>query len=117
MQEIKTTSTLYIPDNIKTGFEAMSGFGWKEIAKTIAVVGVAFVVAVIWHFATGQEHIFHGIGIVVISGGVAFVFFRKDENNQSMLDNIRRFARFSREQQKYKYRYHDPYASQLKGKS
>jgi len=67
MSDINTTSTLYIPDNIKTNYEFMPGFG-------------------------------------------AFGVFKKDNYNQSMLDHARRFFLFSKEQQKYKYQYYNPFA-------
>jgi len=112
MQETKTTSTLYIPDNIRTDYEFFSGFGWKEMIRLVIVAIVALIIAFIWAGISGHEHsFFHGTAIVAISGFAAFTVFRKDNNNQSMIDHTRRFLLFSKEQQKYKYRYYNPFDS------
>jgi len=111
MSDIKTTSTLYIPDNIKTNYEFMPEFGWEEMIKAAIVVGIALVIALIWGGITSHEHsFFHGVAIVGIAGFGAFGVFKKDNYNQSMLDHARRFFLFSKEQQKYKYQYYNPFA-------
>ena len=110
MQEIKTTSTLYIPDNIKTGFEFVGGFGWKEMARAAAITGIAAIFALIYNAITRPEHGFFVVaGVIFVVAAGCVTALRKDATNQSAIDHGRRFIRFSKEQQKFKYKYHNPF--------
>jgi len=101
---------LYIPDNIKTGYEFVSGFGWGEFAKTAVIIGISLIVALIWNGISDSTNGFiRSFLIVALSGGAAIGFFRKDDTNQSMLDHMKRIFRFSKEQQKFKYCYYNPF--------
>lgn len=110
MSETKTSTTnLYVPANIKTRFEALPGFGFKEMAMTAMAGAMGVGVAVILHIVTAQESIMMGIFIAVVSLALGFVTTRKDDTNRSVLDSIKILIRFSKEQQKFKYVYIDPY--------
>ena len=107
-----TTSTLYIPDNIKTGFEVW-GLGLKEIAITAIAVGIAFIASlIIGGLVDVDSFMLPGLGIMIITGATAAVALKKNENNLSMVDHIRLLSRFAKEQQKFKYKYYDQYSSE-----
>ena len=111
--ENKTKTTLYVPDNIKTGFELLNGFGWRQIGQSAIVVGIALVIVFIWNGIAGDDFgFFRGSATLILSAAASYGLFREDALNQSMVDHGRRFLRFSREQQKYKYRHYDPFRIQ-----
>ena len=106
----ETNTSLYIPDNIKSGVEFISGVGWKEAIISAIVGAIAVFASIIFNAITSQEHGFLIIaGAAVVSIGVTLLVVRKDDLNQSMLDHGRRFLAFSKEQQKFKYRYYNPF--------
>lgn len=113
MQEIKTTSTLYIPDNIKTSFEFFAGIGWKEMSYIAIFAGIALMLALIYNgIAQDNFGFFRGAIMVILAIATAVSLFKKDNQNQSMIDHGRRFLRFNRQQQKFKYKHHDSFRSE-----
>ena len=102
---------LYIPDNIKTGFEFFPGLGWREVVYGAILTGAAFGAVLIWNsFTEDGFEFFRGAAVVVLGALTSYGLFKKDNFNQSMIDHGRRFLVFAKEQQVFKYRYHDPFS-------
>ncbi len=98
-------TTLYIPTGVKAENELFNGFGRRELFQSIvgSLFGGAFA-AVLWL-------LFQNVAatvIAVLTGIFGSVMMcTKDQNNQSVVDQIGNMLRFQRDQQRYPYRYLD----------
>ena len=108
MNEEENLKQLYVPANIKTRYEFMSGFGFIELVPTVIVGVISIVIAIILNnvFNYGIHGIVLGVCIITIFTGTCL---RKGETNQSVIDMIGLFIKFSGSQQKYLYEYIDLY--------
>lgn len=100
-------NTLYIPINIKTRFEFLSGFGFSELAVTAVVTVISIVAAMV--IKSLSEDIYKGVLLVLVTAASTIMAVRKNEMNQSVTDIIKLFFRFINSQQKFGYEYYHKY--------
>ena len=94
--------SLYIPTGVKAENELFNGFGRREMFQSI--IGSLFggaVAALLWLFA-GNVALTVVAALSAIFGSV--MMCTKDQNNQSVVDQIGNMVRFARSQQIYPYR-------------
>jgi len=93
---------LYIPTGVKAQNELFSGFGKRELMQSIAgsIMG-GITAAFIWLFF--QNVAFTVVAVLTgIFGSVMMT--TRDQNNQSVADQIGNMIRFAGDQQIYPYR-------------
>ena len=93
---------LYIPSGVKAENELFNGFGRRELLQSIAgsLFGGA-VAAVIWLCSNNVAFTV----VAVLTGILGSVMMcTKDQNNQSVVDQVGNMIRFARSQQIYPYR-------------
>ena len=97
--------SLYIPTGVKAQNELFNGFGKQELMQSIAgSIGGGIISALIWLVSRNVS--FTVVGVLAgIFGSV--MMCTKDQNNQSVVDQIGNMARFGRSQQIYPYRSRD----------
>ena len=93
---------LYIPTGVKAENELFNGFGKRELLQS--AVGSLFgcaVAALLW-LAAGNV----ALTVVAVLSGVfgSVMMCTKDQNNQSVVDQIGNMVRFWRSQQIFPYR-------------
>lgn len=93
---------LYIPANIKTRQEFFEGFGFTEFLQTLIVAAVSVVISIIIYSV--NQSVSTVVLLILISIAVTVAAVTKDRNNQSMVNHVGHILRFSREQQRYRYR-------------
>jgi hypothetical protein len=96
---------LYIPTGVKAENELFNGFGRRELLQS--VIGSLFggaVAALLWLIAGNVA-----LTVVTVLSGIfgSVMMCTKDQNNQSVVDQIGNMARFWRSQQIYPYRMMD----------
>lgn len=96
---------LYIPTGVKAENELFNGFGKREMLQSI--IGSLFggaVAALLWLIAGNVA-----LTVVAVLSGIfgSVMMCTKDQNNQSVVDQIRNMIRFARSQQIYPYRVMD----------
>ena len=93
---------LYIPSGVKAENELFNGFGRRELLQSAAgsLFGSA-VAAVIW-LCSGNVAFTVVAALTGIFGSV--MMCTKDQNNQSVVDQVGNMVRFARNQQIYPYR-------------
>ena len=96
---------LYIPTGVKAENELFNGFGKRELMQS--VIGSLFggaVAALLWLIAGNVA-----LTVVAVLSGIfgSVMMCTKDQNNQSVVDQIRDMRRFWRSQQIYPYRMRD----------
>ncbi|WP_324824857.1 hypothetical protein [Sinanaerobacter sp. ZZT-01] len=96
---------LYIPTGVKAENELFNGFGRRELMQS--VVGSLFggaVAALLWLIAGNVA-----LTVVAVLSGIfgSVMMCTKDQNNQSVVDQIGDMLRFRRSQQIYPYRMQD----------
>lgn len=93
---------LYIPSGVKAENELFNGFGRRELLQSIAgsLFGGA-VAAVIWLCSNNVA-----FTVVAVLTGIfgSVMMCTKDQNNQSVVDQVGNMIRFARSQQIYPYR-------------
>lgn len=105
MNEDKISTKLYIPSNVKTRFEFIKGFGFKELTATSIVVAVLLLIAFIIHSIT--NNLIVAVLIVLIGTSAMIIISAKDTNNLSVLDMIKNMLEFANMQKLYEYKYFD----------
>lgn len=100
-----TEINLYIPTGVKATNELFNGFGKRELLQS--VIGSLFggaVAALLWLIAGNVA-----LTVVAVLSGIfgSVMMCTKDQNNQSVVDQIRNMIRFQRSQQIYPYRMMD----------
>ncbi len=94
--------SLYIPTGVKTRNELFSGFGKRELLQSaVGSMMGGGVAGVLWLVA-GNVALTVVAGLTGIFGSV--MMCTKDQNNQSVVDQIGNIVRFGRSQQIYPYR-------------
>lgn len=90
-----------IPRQIRLKTEFFIGFGMEELIKTLIVGAIAGIIAYILYKITGQTIIstLIVIGAIVVS----VVSLIKGNNNFSMVDVIKNYAKFEVMQKEYRY--------------
>ena len=93
---------LYIPTGVKAENELFNGFGKRELLQS--VIGSLFmgaVAALLWLITANVA-----LTVVAVLSGIfgSVMMCTKDQNNQSVVDQIRNMIRFQRSQQIYPYR-------------
>lgn len=96
---------LYIPTGVKAENELFNGFGRRELLQSI--IGSLFggaVAALLWLVAGNVA-----LTVVAALSGIfgSVMMCTKDQNNQSVVDQIGNMVRFWRGQQIYPYRMMD----------
>lgn len=93
---------LYIPSGVKAENELFNGFGRRELLQSIAgsLFGGA-VAAIIWLCSNNVA-----FTVVAALTGIfgSVMMCTKDQNNQSVVDQVGNMIRFARSQQIYPYR-------------
>lgn len=93
-----------IPKNVKTRFEFMEGFGWKELFITLlgALIGVClFFILLIFKFP-----VIIRLPLAIFPIGIAFFISKRDSRtNKSVIDLLKEFRDFSRKQRVYFYHF------------
>ena len=94
-----------VPMNITLRWELWRGFGKKDLIKSLAITGLAGVVALIFCFFSTWEA--KGI-VAMVSVLFVFVFctglFSRMDNNQSIYEFYRRKRDFMKNQQRFYYK-------------
>lgn len=93
---------LYIPTGVKAENELFNGFGRRELLQS--AIGSLFggaVAALLWLIAGNVA-----LTVVAVLSGIfgSVMMCTKDQNNQSVVDQIGNMVRFWRSQQIYPYR-------------
>lgn len=101
---------LYIPTGVKAENELFGGFGKRELMQS--VIGSLFMgalAALLWLITANVA-----LTVVAVLSGIfgSVMMCTKDQNNQSVVDQIRNMIRFSRSQQIYPYRMLDEWGFQ-----
>lgn len=96
---------LYIPTGVKAENELFNGFGRRELLQS--AIGSLFggtVAALLWLIAGNVA-----LTVVAVLSGIfgSVMMCTKDQNNQSVVDQIGNMVRFWRSQQIYPYRMMD----------
>jgi len=94
--------SLYIPTGVKAQNELFSGFGRRELIQSIAgsIMG-GIIAAFIWLFS---RNVAFTVVAVLTSIFGSVMMTTRDQNNQSVADQIGNMIRFARSQQIYPYR-------------
>lgn len=94
--------SLYIPTGVKAQNELFNGFGRRELLQSAvgSLLGGA-VAALLW-LVSGNVVLTVVAALTGIFGSV--MMCTKDQNNQSVVDQIGNMVRFGRSQQIYPYR-------------
>lgn len=93
---------LYIPTGVKAENELFNGFGkWELMQSTIGSLFGGAVAALLWLISGNVA-----LTVVAVLSGIfgSVMMCTKDQNNQSVVDQIRDMIRFWRGQQIYPYR-------------
>lgn len=94
--------SLYIPTGVKAQNELFNGFGKRELLQSAmgSLLGGA-VAALLW-LVSGNV----AVTVVAVLTGIfgSVMMCTKDQNNQSVIDQIGNMVRFRRSQQIYPYR-------------
>lgn len=93
---------MYIPSGVKAENELFNGFGKRELLQSIAgsLLG-CMLAAVIW---LCSNHVAFTV-VAVLTGIFGSVMMcTKDQNNQSVVDQLGNMIRFAKSQQIYPYR-------------
>lgn len=98
-----TPTSLYIPANVKTRTEFFPGYGMAELTKSLLVAAIAGGLALIIY--SSNKSATFAIVFLLASVAASVAVLVKDQNNQSVVDQIGHMIRFSRAQKKYPYRY------------
>jgi len=96
------TYSLYIPTGVKAQNELFNGFGKRELMQSvIGSLGGGAVAALIWLLSQNVA-----FTVVAVLAGIfgSVMMCTKDQNNQSVVDQIGNMVRFGRSQQIYPYR-------------
>ena len=104
--------SLYIPTGVKAQNELFNGFGRRELLQS--AVGSLFgggVAALLW-LVSGNVALTVVAALTGIFGSV--MMCTKDQNNQSVVDQIGNIVRFGRSQQIYPYRMLDEWGEGMK---
>lgn len=105
MNEEKISTKLYIPTNVKTRFEFIKGFGFRELSATFIVVIFLLFFAFIIYSLTNNLII--SVLLVLIGTSAMIIISAKDTNNLSVLDMIKNMLDFANMQKLYEYKYFD----------
>lgn len=94
--------SLYIPTGVKAQNELFNGFGRRELLQSAvgSLLGGA-VAALLWLLSGNVA-----LTVVAVLTGIfgSVMMCTKDQNNQSVVDQIGNMVRFGRSQQIYPYR-------------
>ena len=93
---------LYIPTGVKADNELFNGFGKRELLQSVVGSLLGGVVAALLWLIAGNV----ALTVVAVLSGIfgSVMMCTKDQNNQSVVDQIGNMTRFWRSQQIYPYR-------------
>lgn len=94
--------SLYIPTGVKAQNELFNGFGRRELLQSAVGSLLGGAVAVLLRLVSGNVALTVVAALTGIFGSV--MMCTKDQNNQSVVDQIGNMVRFGRSQQIYPYR-------------
>lgn len=99
---MNTEISLYIPTGVKTENELFNGFGKREFFQSVVGSLLGGVVAALLWLIAGNV----ALTVVAVLSGIfgSVMMCTKDQNNQSVVDQIGNMIRFGRSQQIYPYR-------------
>ena len=95
----------YIPTGVQAEKELFNGFGKRELLQSAAGSLSGGVVAVVLWLAAGNV----ALTVVTLLSGIfgSVLMCTRDQNNQSVVDQVGSLIRFHRSQQIYPYRMMD----------
>ena len=94
--------SLYIPTGVRAEKELFHGFGRRELTQSVAGSLAGGIIAALLWLAT--ENVAPTV-VTVLSGIFGSVMMcTRDQNNQSVVDQVGNLLRFCRSQQIYPYR-------------
>ncbi|MDE7324978.1 MAG: hypothetical protein K2N63_01660 [Lachnospiraceae bacterium] len=104
---------LYIPTGVKPGKELFHGFGRRELTQSVVGALVGGVIAALLWLATGNV----ALTVVTVLSGIfgSVMMCTRDQNNQSVVDQLGNLLRYRHSQQIYPYRMMDEWGLQKKG--
>jgi len=105
LREDETNTKLYIPSNVRTRFEFIRGFGFKELTQTAIVLAILLAIAFIIYGFT--NNLVFPVLVVLIGTATMVIITAKDTNNLSVLDMINNMLLFANSQKNYEYKYYD----------
>ena len=94
--------SLYIPTGVKAQNELFNGFGRRELLQSAVGSLLGGAVATLLWLVSGNVALTVVAALTGIFGSV--MMCTKDQNNQSVVDQIGNMVRFGRSQQIYPYR-------------
>jgi hypothetical protein len=101
MEQQQQKNKLYIPYNLKLEREYFSGFGGKELRESAIGAVIGIIIAAFVYLFTGALPLLMLIVIIgIFASGMITV---KDQNNISVLTQLRNIINFSKKQQSFKY--------------
>ncbi len=103
---------LYIPTGVRAGKELFHGFGRRELTQSAAGSLMGGMVAALLWLAAGNV----AITVVTVLSGIfgSVMMCTRDQNNQSVVDQVGNLLRYHRSQQIYPYRMMDEWGLQNK---
>lgn len=105
---------LYIPTGVRAEKELFHGFGWREVTQSVAGSLMGGMVAAFLWLATGNV----ALTVVTVLSGIfgSVMMCTRDQNNQSVVDQVGNLSRYHRSQQTYPYRMMDEWGLREKKK-
>jgi len=105
---------LYIPTGVRPGKELFHGFGRRELTQSAVGSLVGGMVAALLWLATGNV----ALTVVTVLSGIfgSVMMCTRDQNNQSVVDQVGNLLRFCRSQQIYPYRMLDEWGYREKNR-
>ncbi|GHU90902.1 hypothetical protein FACS1894202_11480 [Clostridia bacterium] len=100
---------LYIPMGIKSDAEIFTGFGRKELYKSIVASLVCAAIAIVYYLISGNVTA-TVVSIFTTTAGSVFAF-TKDNTNLSVAAQLMNMARFAKSQKVYRYRALDEWST------
>ncbi len=95
--------TLQVPENISLRWEAWHGVGGPELAKSSLITAIVIAIVIVLAIAKVIS-VFIAVAAVIITFFVCVSAMSKLDNNQSIVDYVKKAVSFGREQQSFKYK-------------
>jgi hypothetical protein len=93
---------LPVPENISLRWEAWRGVGAQEFTKSLLITATVLAAAIILAMAKVIS-VFIAVVVVILTFFVCVSAMTKLDNNQSIVDYVKKAASFRREQQSFAY--------------
>lgn len=103
---------VYVPVNIRKRKEYVDGIGKLEVTYAAVAGGIGLVLGIIIYMIVHQFLVIIFTPIVIAVLTLASV--RKNNMNQSFIDQILYYIEFTKSQKRYYYEYYNPYEKKVK---